>query len=148
MRRTRGLPARNRGGGISEAAWQSEVMGLLAFYGWLAYHTHNSERSPAGFPDITATRTMRDFAPELLFAELKTDTGAIRPAQRSWLWALHQVAAAADHMSRHDVLEAPAIGCYLWRPRDRRELEATIAGPRGPGIMVQGDDLEHGAWPG
>ena len=70
----------------------------LVLFGWLCYHTHDSRRSEPGFPDIVMVRP-----PSVLFAELKTDTGRVTPAQRMWLEALGR---------------CPGIEAYVWRPSD------------------------------
>ena len=139
----------NANGEKAESAWQSELDGLLRFYGWLGYHTHRSDRSPAGFPDTTATRHLVGYGPELLFAELKTDSGRTSQAQDIWLrllgatetWQRAWVQAADDLgvMPEH---HAVSIGVYLWRPSQRLEVEQILAGPRGPGLMVTDDELE------
>ena len=50
----------------------------------LSYHTHDSRRSPAGFPDRVYCGPGG-----VLFRELKTDTGKLTAAQEEWLEALH-----------------------------------------------------------
>ena len=49
----------------------------------LSYHTHDSRRSPAGFPDRVYCGPGG-----VLFRELKTDTGKLSDAQVTWLAAL------------------------------------------------------------
>lgn len=68
----------------SEAAFQQQLVQLAAFYGWdLVYHTHDSRRSQPGFPDLVLVRE-----PEILFVEVKTQTGRVRPEQARWISAL------------------------------------------------------------
>lgn len=115
----------------SEAAFQQQVLNLAGFYGWCSYHTHDSRRSQAGFPDLVLVR-----GAELIFAELKTDTGRVRPEQQEWIAALEHV--AGNYRRAIELLEAdvadgahdPIDGCvdvYLWRPRDFDELHARLA---------------------
>ncbi|MFD3511899.1 VRR-NUC domain-containing protein [Streptomyces sp. NPDC058657] len=98
---------------MTEERFRRQVRQLAAMRGWtLAYHTHNSQRSDAGWPDEvyghpTAIRT--------LFVELKTNTGRIRPAQRDWL--------------KH--LAGCGFEVALWRPRDLGLIVNTLA-PGGP----------------
>jgi hypothetical protein len=142
--RTRGgRAALTAKGETRESVWQDQVMGLLRFYGWLAYHTHRSDRSQPGFPDITATRHLLNHGPELLFAELKTDSGKLRPAQATW--GEHLMAFAAAVMGTDDgpAPHEPAVAYYIWRPRDRLAVERILAGPQGLNIMVEDDRLEH-----
>lgn len=94
-------------GELLESAFQKQVEGLAKVYGWLRYHTHDSRRSHAGFPDLVLLR-----GPELIFAELKTDRGRIRPEQQDWIDALQLV---------------PGVDVYLWRPKDWDALHARLA---------------------
>ena len=38
---------------IREQAFQAAVMQLAKQYGWMAYHTFDSRKSPSGYPDVT-----------------------------------------------------------------------------------------------
>lgn len=112
----------------SEAAFQQQVLNLAELYGWRAYHTHNSRRSQPGFPDLVLIR-----GPELIFAELKTDKGRLRPEQEAWIAELERVhiavqnAASAAQRLAEPTLELPAVDVYLWRPSDFDELHARLA---------------------
>jgi hypothetical protein len=61
---------------------------------WLAYHTHRSEHSEAGFPDWVFVRE------RVVYAELKAMRGIVSPAQQAW----------------HDALRAAGAEAYIWRP--------------------------------
>lgn len=69
--------------GMSEAKLQELVTGLATALGWLAYHTHDSRRSQAGFPDLCMVRDER-----VVFIELKAMRGRMSLAQKSWRDAL------------------------------------------------------------
>ena len=77
---------------------------------WLIYHTYDSRRSQAGFPDLVLTLGGR-----VIFAELKTQKGRLRPTQRDWL----------DALSICNGVEA-----YLWRPSDANAIMNTLLGHR------------------
>ena len=67
----------------TEAQFQRTVTEYAALTGWLWYHTHDSRRSHAGFPDLCLVRGDR-----LIFAELKSERGRVRLEQEAWLQAL------------------------------------------------------------
>ena len=92
---------------ISEKHFQSQVLDLAKLSGWLVYHTFDSCRSVPGFPDLVLVRP-----PRLIFAELKSEEGRIRPEQRAWLEALSGCTQAAE-------------SC-LWRPRDLEEAQKIL----------------------
>lgn len=95
----------------SEKDFQAQILELARLSGWRCYHTFDSRRSAAGFPDLMLVRP-----PVVLFAELKTEGGKIRPEQRRWL----------------TVLEAcPGVVVKVWRPSDWPEIEEALARKRG-----------------
>ena len=80
-------------------------------YGWMVYHTYDSRRSDAGFPDLVMVRGGR-----VIFAELKYDKGyadwddrkpkrrgKISEAQQAWIDALSNVFG---------------VECYVWKYPD------------------------------
>lgn len=94
----------------SEASFQDQVLELAALCGWtLRYHTYDSRRSEAGYPDLTLCRP-RDG--RLLIAELKRDGKGPTKDQREWLAGLQTV--------RH-------FDVRLWRPSDWPEIERTLS---------------------
>lgn len=95
--------------GISEKAWQAQVLQIAHLHGWFSYHPYDSRRSNPGFPDLTLVRDTR-----LVFAELKTQKGRIRPEQRDW----------------HDRLARTGVETYLWRPSDLRRVVECLSRPR------------------
>jgi hypothetical protein len=91
----------------AEAEFQDSLLKLLKLNGWpeeLIYHTFDSRRSRAGFPDIVAVKPSDG---RLLIAELKKDSGTLSPEQRGWIEALQAV-------RYFDV--------RVWRPRDMDEI--------------------------
>lgn len=96
----------------SERGFLAAVREAAAWAGWLIYHTHDSRRSPAGFPDLVLVRGTR-----VVFAELKTEQGRVTPAQRRWL----------------DALAATSAEAYLWRPSDWSTIESTLGLRSAPG---------------
>ena len=115
--------------------------GIALALGWRGYHTHRSQHSPAGFPDLTRVKAGR-----LIFAELKTERGKTSPEQDAWLADLEAVELLGrDHalgrsvtIVTKPVLE-PLVRVYVWRPADL--LDGTIARALGgdtppPGLAL------------
>jgi hypothetical protein len=89
---------------MSEKQLQSQVMAVAARLGWeKRYHTYNSKRSAAGFPDLVLCRPGR-----LLFTELKREGESPTIPQQQWLEALKQ--------------SVPGIEVYLWHPSDLPDI--------------------------
>ena len=83
----------------------------------LGYHTHDSRRSPSGFPDWVFAG-----GGGVMFRELKSATGRLTAAQEAWQRTLRAAGADAD----------------TWRPADlvsgrvARELAAVAGAGRSP----------------
>ena len=91
---------------VDEQSLERAVRDYAELMGWLVYHTHDSQHSPAGMPDLLLVRP-----PRVVFAELKTENGRVRPAQQVWLDALQ----ACD-----------GVEAFVWRPSDWPAIEATL----------------------
>lgn len=100
---------------ITEKAFQAQVLHLAALRGWMRAHFRPAMNSRGqwrtavagdgkGFPDLVLVRD------RVIFAELKTVTGTLAPAQRTWQEAL--TTAGADHR--------------IWTPDDWPEIEDTL----------------------
>lgn len=83
---------------MSERDLLDATVDLARTLHYLAYHTHNSRHSAAGFPDLVLAHKLSG---ALLVAELKTDRGRVSPAQDEWLRALAHRAVV-----------------FVWRPKD------------------------------
>lgn len=88
---------------LTEAQFQSTVEFIAQNHGWLCYHTRDSRRSNPGFPDLVLVKAGRS----VIFAELKTNTGKLRPEQRAWLSALNDAGAST----------------FIWRPDDIDDID-------------------------
>jgi len=91
---------------LPEKHFQAQVVELARLSGWLCYHTHDSRRSVAGFPDLVLVRV-----PVVLFAELKSESGRVRAGQGQWLEALG---------------DSESVEARLWRPSDWPEIEEAL----------------------
>lgn len=74
---------------LSEAEFQEQVRALCRWRGVLVYHTHDSRRSDAGFPDLVIVG-----ADSILYRELKKEGGRVTPDQQRWIEAIN--AAGGD----------------------------------------------------
>ena len=92
---------------MKERDFQEWLRQLARMFGWRYYHTHRSDHSAAGFPDVVMVR-----GPRLIFAELKVGKGTLSDGQREWMEALRRVEGAET---------------YLWYPNQRAEIEEILA---------------------
>lgn len=90
---------------MAERTLQGRVEMLAKELGWLFYHTHDSRRSQAGFPDIVLAHPETG---RLVVRELKTMKGTTSTEQDQWLAAF----------------TAAGIDTGVWRPIDL--LDETI----------------------
>lgn len=109
----------------TEADLLAYVRDAAAWGGWLCYHTHDSRRSPEGFPDIVA---VHQGLRRLVMAELKAARGKATPAQEQWLHQLQRV--CAPHPYRHLRSEPAQPEVYLWRPADADTILQVFLGHR------------------
>lgn len=82
----------------TETAYQVRVLELAERLGYeLRYHTHDSQRSEPGFPDLALLRP-RDH--RLVFLELKAGRKQPTEAQRRWIHELAGVTRVGAAVSR------------------------------------------------
>ena len=97
---------------ITEKAFQGQVLEQADCLGWRHYHTFESRRSPAGFPDLVLVRRGR-----LIFAELKAEAGKLTAAQIDWYADLLAVQDAAPGV----------VDVRAWRPSEWESIDDTLA---------------------
>jgi hypothetical protein len=83
---------------------EDEELGMFS----MVYHTHRSERSQPGFPDLVMVR-----APRVLFVELKSDRKAAKLSRPQQIWL--------DQLG-----QCPGVECYLWRPADLDRIQEIL----------------------
>lgn len=71
---------------IAEKDMQDAIRMAALRNGWMFFHTHDSRRSDAGYPDCICVKAGR-----ILFFELKAQKGRVSPQQRRWIAALSDV---------------------------------------------------------
>lgn len=81
-----------------EKEFQDRVIKLAKRHNWNCYHTHDSRKSAAGYPDLTIVRV----GGPLFFAELKREGEHPTAAQMTWL----------------ELIRSAGIAAYVWRPSD------------------------------
>lgn len=90
-----------------EKDFQALVVDVARLFGWLIFHPYDSRRSTPGWPDLSMAREG-----ELVFAELKTQSGRVSPEQQVWL----------------DLLASTGNRAFLWRPSDWPEIVDVLSG--------------------
>ena len=83
---------------MTEAELLEQVRTVALTCGWHIYHTFDSRRSAAGFPDLVLVRP-----PRVIFTELKRQNGRLTIPQEMWGEVLEQ---------------CRGVAYYLWRPSD------------------------------
>jgi hypothetical protein len=98
----------------TERQFQRAVVEYAQLRGWMVYHTFDSRRSNAGFPDLVLVRRGH-----LVVAELKSEKGRVSPDQLRWLDALGEVEhATVAHVAGLGGVVYPAVEVHVWRPSD------------------------------
>jgi hypothetical protein len=65
---------------LTEAQWQAQVIDYAHLRGFRVIHNTDSRRTQPGVPDLMLIKP-----PRLLFVELKSETGKVRPEQRQMI---------------------------------------------------------------
>jgi VRR-NUC domain len=68
---------------MSERTWMAAVIKLAAVLQWKVYHTHRSDKSTPGFPDLVLVRR-----PRIVWLELKSERGKATTDQLWWIGEL------------------------------------------------------------
>lgn len=101
----------------SERMFQDAVVTLAKYHGWMVFHPLTVQGSNGrwrtalqgdpGFPDLVLAHRDRG----VIFAELKSAIGKVSDLQLEWI----------------ATLKAAGAEVYVWRPRDLKEVEATLS---------------------
>lgn len=96
---------------ISEADWQQQLLKLAHDLGWKHMHVRRSigkgrrwttATNVAGWPDLTLYRPAKDATGELIFVEVKSETGTVED----------------DQVVVHEELRRAGQEVFVWRPSD------------------------------
>lgn len=91
---------------VSVREFMQMVIEFAQLKRWWCYHTHDSRRSVAGFPDLVLLRP-----PQLIVAELKIGKNKPTPEQNLWL----------------NLFEEANVPAYVWRETDWEEIKQVLA---------------------
>lgn len=94
---------------LTESQFLQQVRDLAKLTGWECYHTHNSQRSEPGWPDLVLASAAHR---RVLFVELKTAVGRLSKHQQKWL----------------GLLSACGMEAAVWRPADLPEIAKILRG--------------------
>ena len=108
---------------MTEAQFQRSVIELAQLNGWKVAHFRTAQNSKgawrtpvaadgAGFPDLVLVKD------RVIFAELKTNRGRVRPEQRAWHDALTEARVKAQSTG--------VVDAVVWRPKDWDDILATL----------------------
>lgn len=93
-------PTSDRKRSMNEREFQGLVLDAAAVFGWkLQYHTFDSRRSAAGYPDLTLIHEGKGW---VMLIELKTEQGVVTKKQQRWL----------------DGFTKAGVFATVWRPSD------------------------------
>jgi hypothetical protein len=100
---------------VSEREFLQRVRQVARLFHWVTYHTHRSDHSEKGFPDLCMVRESQGDRPaRIAFAELKSARGRLTLEQTEWLRVLGQV---------------PGIEVYCWKPTDWDQIVEALKRP-------------------
>ena len=94
---------------MTEAELQQLITDAAELNGWLVFHDNDSRRNVAGFPDLVLVKS-----PRVLFLELKSEIGRVRPEQHAWMDALSRCDTIASAIVRPE--HADLVIEYLRNP--------------------------------
>ena len=97
---------------MTEAELQQLIEDVAHLTGWLVFHDNDSRRNVAGFPDLVLVNP-----PRVVFLELKSDAGRVRPEQQRWMRALEL---------------CDTVSSAVVRPADADQAVAYLTGNGGP----------------
>jgi hypothetical protein len=101
---------------VTEAELQQLLIDAAELNGWLVFHDNDSRRNVAGFPDLVLVHGRHG---RVLFLELKSEIGRLRPEQHVWTDALSRCDTIASAIVRPQ--HADRIINYLQNPESRNK---------------------------
>ncbi len=99
---------------MSEAELQELIVEAAELAGWLVFHDVDSRRNARGFPDLVLVSSRFG---RVVFLELKSEIGRLRPDQHVWMDALSRCDTIASAIARPE--HADRIIRYLQNPESK-----------------------------
>ena len=104
---------------VSEAEFQRMVIDLAHLHHWRVAHFRAAQKADGswvtpvaadgkGFPDLVMVRPTDK---RVIFAELKSELGRLRPDQQAWI---------------SDLLRCPGVETYTWKPSDLPQVAKVL----------------------
>jgi hypothetical protein len=100
---------------MTEEELRKSYLKAATLYGWMQYHTHDSRRSAAGFPDDVLVNPDRG---RVVYVEAKSANGKVMPEQTAW----------------HDALAMCGQEVYVVHPDDLEEITEILSLGHVPNI--------------
>ena len=101
---------------MTEAELQQLLTDAAELHGWLVFHDNDSRRNVPGFPDLVLVHGRFG---RVLFLELKSETGRVRPEQHAWMDALRRCDTIASAIIRPQ--HADLVIKYLQNPERHKK---------------------------
>lgn len=99
---------------MTEAELQQLLTDAAEMHGWLVFHDNDSRRNVAGFPDLVLVHGRHG---RVLFLELKSETGRVRPEQHVWMDALSRTHTVSSAIIRPQHVDQ--VIAYLKNPNEK-----------------------------
>ena len=99
---------------MTEADLQQLLTDAAELNGWLVFHDNDSRRNAAGFPDLVLVHGRYG---RVLFLELKSEIGRVKPEQHVWMDALSRCDTIASAIIRPE--HADLVIEYLQNPESK-----------------------------
>lgn len=105
---------------VDEATWQAQFIEMAHLLSWQHLHVRRSigkgkrwvtATNLDGWPDLTLIRPTPDYDGEIIFVELKSETGKVTDEQ----------------LAVHDMLRRAGHDVYVWRPSDLEAAQARLS---------------------
>ncbi len=123
---------------MKESQFLNWITQVAEFHSWRWWHVPTPMRPVAGGKFVPDSRgrglpdliLMRDDPPQIIFAEVKNETGGISPEQREFL---NLARGISDKLKAIDAeipgpwMAPPNVQAFLWRPAHRDLIEAVLS---------------------